>query len=172
MKDTVVATVMSNLGFVHAMREAGIGVRQTKVGDRYVLEAMRMSGYCLGGEQSGHVIMSDHATTGDGILAALAVLHRMATTGQSLQELASVMTRLPQVLINVAGVDKSRADEDAVLAAALAEEEFALGDTGRILLRPSGTEPLVRVMVEAPTQDLAQGVADRLAAVVLQQLAL
>ncbi len=113
-KDTVVATVMSNLGFVHAMRGAGIGVRQTKVGDRYVLEAMKVSGYSLGGEQSGHVIMSDHATTGDGILAALAVLHRMATTGKSLQELASVMTRLPQVLLNVPDVDKARADDDAV----------------------------------------------------------
>ena len=112
-KDTVVATVMSNLGFVHAMREAGIGVRQTKVGDRYVLEAMNISGYSLGGEQSGHVIMSDHATTGDGILTALSVLERMATTGRSLQDLAAVMTRLPQVLVNVPGVDKSRADDDA-----------------------------------------------------------
>jgi phosphoglucosamine mutase len=147
-------------------------VRQTKVGDRYVLEAMRVSGYSLGGEQSGHVIMSEHATTGDGILTALHVLARMAETGQSLQKLASVVNRLPQVLVNVPGVDKSRADEDAVLAAALAEEEFALGDTGRILLRPSGTEPLVRVMVEAPTQDRAQDVADRLAVVVRRQLAL
>lgn len=172
VKDTVVATVMSNLGFGKAMREAGLGVRQTKVGDRYVLEAMRVSGYTLGGEQSGHVIMSDYATTGDGILTALHVLERMAETGESLASLASVVTRLPQVLVNVPGVDKARADDDAVLAAAVAEEEYALGDTGRILLRPSGTEPLVRVMVEAPTHDLAQGVADRLAAVVLQQLAL
>ena len=109
---------MSNIGFVRAMREAGIGVQQTKVGDRYVLEAMRVYGYTLGGEQSGHVIMSDHATTGDGILTALTVLERMATTGRSLQDLAAVMTRLPQVLVNVPGVDKSRADEDAVVAAA------------------------------------------------------
>jgi phosphoglucosamine mutase len=172
VRNTVVATVMSNLGFVQAMRSAGVGVRQTKVGDRYVLEAMRVSGYSLGGEQSGHVIMSEHATTGDGILTALHVLERMAETGQSLQKLASVVNRLPQVLVNVPGVDKARADEDAVLAAALAEEEFALGDSGRILLRPSGTEPLVRVMVEAPTQDLAQDVADRLADVVREQLAL
>ena len=172
VKDTVVATVMSNLGFVQAMRVADVGVRQTKVGDRYVLEAMRVSGYSLGGEQSGHVIMSQYATTGDGILTALHVLQRMAETGQSLQKLASVVNRLPQVLVNVSGVDKSRADEDAVLAAALAEEEFALGDTGRILLRPSGTEPLVRVMVEAPTQERAQDVADRLAVVVRAQLAL
>jgi phosphoglucosamine mutase len=171
-KDTVVATVMSNLGFVQAMKACGLGVRQTKVGDRYVLEAMRVSGYTLGGEQSGHVIMSQHATTGDGILTALHVLERMAITGQSLQALAGVVTRLPQVLVNVPGVDKSRTDEDAVLAAAVAEEEAALGDSGRILLRPSGTEALVRVMVEASTQELAQDIADRLAAVVKAQLAL
>ena len=171
-KNTVVATVMSNLGFVHAMREAGIGLRQTKVGDRYVLEAMRVAGYTLGGEQSGHVIMSDHATTGDGILTALHVLERMARTGRSLQSLASVVTRLPQVLVNVTGVDKARADDDPVLAAAIAEEEAALGDSGRVLLRPSGTEPLVRVMVEASTEELARDVAERLAAVVRQQLAL
>ncbi len=172
VKDTVVATVMSNLGFVQAMREHGVDVRRTKVGDRYVLEAMKVSGYTLGGEQSGHVIMSDHATTGDGVLTAMQVLERMATTGLSLQELAGVMTRLPQVLVNVPGVDKSRADDDAVLAAAVAEEEAALGDRGRILLRPSGTEQLVRVMVEAPTDDEAQAVAARLADVVRQQLSL
>ena len=169
-KDTVVATVMSNLGFVQAMRAAGVGVRQTKVGDRYVLEAMRVSGYSLGGEQSGHVIMTDHATTGDGILTALHLLERMATTGQSLRELAGVMTRLPQVLVNVTGVDKSRADDDAVLAAALAEEEADLGDAGRILLRPSGTEEMVRVMVEAGSAERAGAIAERLAVVVRQQL--
>jgi phosphoglucosamine mutase len=171
-KDTVVATVMSNLGFVQALRANGIGVRQTKVGDRYVLEAMKVSGYSLGGEQSGHVILTDHATTGDGILTTLHVMERMATTGKSLAELASVMTRLPQVLLNVSGVDKSRADEDAVLAAAVAEEEAVLGERGRILLRPSGTEPIVRVMVEAPTPEEADGVASRLADVVKKQLAL
>jgi phosphoglucosamine mutase len=171
-KNTVVATVMSNLGFVQAMRAAGVGVRQTKVGDRYVLEAMRVSGYGLGGEQSGHVIMSDYATTGDGTLTALHVLERMAATGQSLQTLASVMTRLPQVLINVPDVDKGRADEDPIVAAAVAEEEAALGDTGRILLRPSGTEDLVRVMVEATTADEARSVAERLADVVKRQLSL
>ena len=172
VSDTVVATVMSNLGFVQAMRAAGVGVRQTKVGDRYVLEAMKASGYSLGGEQSGHVIMSKHATTGDGLLAALHVLSRMAETGQSLQTLADVMTRMPQVLVNVPDVDKARADEDAVLAAAVAEAEFELGDTGRVLLRPSGTEQLVRVMVEAPTAEDARRVADRLAEVVRQQLAI
>ena len=171
-KDTVVATVMSNLGFVHAMKGAGLGVRQTKVGDRYVLEAMKVSGYSLGGEQSGHVIMSEYATTGDGILTALHVLERMAVTGRSLQELAAVVSRLPQVLLNVPNVDKARADEDAVLAAAVAEEEAILGDTGRVLLRPSGTEPLVRVMVEAGTYDEAHAVAGRLAEVVRAQLSL
>jgi len=171
-KDTVVATVMSNLGFGRAMKGAGLGVRLTKVGDRYVLEAMRVAGYTLGGEQSGHVIMSDYATTGDGILTALHVLARMAETRESVASLASVMTRFPQVLVNVPGVDKSRADDDAVLAAAVAEEEAALGDAGRVLLRPSGTEPLVRVMVEASTEDLAQDVADRLADVVRQRLSL
>jgi phosphoglucosamine mutase len=169
--DTVVATVMSNLGFVQAMRREGIGVRQTKVGDRYVLEAMKSGHYSLGGEQSGHVIMSDHATTGDGILTALHVLERMARTGRSLADLAAVMERLPQVLVNVSGVDKARADEDAVLAAAVAEAEAELGDTGRVLLRPSGTEPLVRVMVEAAAADQAQSIADRLATVVRAQLA-
>jgi len=171
-KNTVVATVMSNLGFVQAMRGAGIGVRQTKVGDRYVLEAMRVSGYGLGGEQSGHVIMSEYATTGDGTLTALHVLERMAVSGQSLQSLASVMTRLPQVLVNVPDVDKARADEDAIVAAAVAEEEAALGDSGRVLLRPSGTEDLVRVMVEAGTADEARAVAERLAVVVKRQLSL
>ena len=163
---------MSNLGFVQAMKAAGVGVRQTKVGDRYVLEAMRVSGYSLGGEQSGHVIMSEYATTGDGILTALHVLERMAATGQKLQALASVVSRLPQVLVNVPNVDKSRTDEDAVLAAAVAEEEAILGDEGRILLRPSGTEPLVRVMVEARTHAEAQAVAERLADVVRRQLTL
>jgi len=172
VKNTVVATVMSNLGFVQAMKAAGLGVRQTKVGDRYVLEAMRVSGYALGGEQSGHVIMSEYATTGDGILTALHVLERMAGTGQKLQSLASVVSRLPQVLVNVTNVDKARTDDDAGLAAAVAEEEAILGDGGRILLRPSGTEPLVRVMVEARTHAEAQAVAERLADVVRRQLSL
>jgi phosphoglucosamine mutase len=165
-EDTVVATVMSNLGFVQAMRAAGIGVRQTKVGDRYVLEAMKVSGYTLGGEQSGHVIMSRYATTGDGLLTALHVLDQMAATGSSLADLAGVVTRLPQVLVNVPNVDKARADEDFVLAAAVAEAEAELGDTGRVLLRPSGTEPLVRVMVEAPTAEEADAVCARLVALV------
>jgi phosphoglucosamine mutase len=172
VKETVVVTVMSNLGFVQAMRANGIGVRQTKVGDRYVLEAMNAVGYSLGGEQSGHVIMSNHATTGDGILTALHVLARMAERKAPLAELAGVMTRLPQVLVNVPDVDKSRADEDALLAAAVAEAEAELGDSGRVLLRPSGTEPLVRVMVEAETAGQAERVAERLAEVVRERLAL
>jgi phosphoglucosamine mutase len=169
--DTVVATVMSNLGFVRAMTAAGVVVRQTAVGDRYVLEEMKSGGFTLGGEQSGHVIMSDHATTGDGILTCLQVLDRMAETGASIADLAAVMTRLPQVLVNVPGVDKARV-EDEVLLAAVAEAEDELGDTGRVLLRPSGTEPLVRVMVEAETADHASAVAGRLADVVRERLAL
>ena len=153
------------------MEAAGITVATTKVGDRYVLEQMRASGFVLGGEQSGHVIMSRHATTGDGLLSALHVAARMAATGRSLADLAGVMTRLPQVLVNVPDVDKHRTD-DEVLAAAVAEEEAAMAGSGRVLLRASGTESLVRVMVEAPSLELAQDAADRLAAVVRDRLAL
>ena len=168
--DTVVVTVMSNLGFVQAMEREGVKVAQTRVGDRYVLEAMKSGGYSLGGEQSGHVILSRHATTGDGILTALQVLARMATTGRSLADLAGVMARLPQVLVNVAGVDKSRADTDTVLLTAVAAAEAALAGTGRVLLRSSGTESLVRVMVEAETAAQALEVAERLAEVVRERL--
>jgi phosphoglucosamine mutase len=170
--DTVVATVMSNLGFVQAMQEAGITVLQTSVGDRYVLEAMRGGSFTLGGEQSGHVIMSDYATTGDGVLTAAHLASRMAATGRPLADLAGVMTRLPQVLLNVPDVDKSRADTDPVLQGEIAAAAARLGDTGRVLLRESGTEPLVRVMVEAPTAQLAQEVAEHLAGVVRATLAL
>jgi phosphoglucosamine mutase len=171
-QDTVVATVMSNLGFNRAMAAAGIEVVRTQVGDRYVLEAMKESGYTLGGEQSGHVIMSEYATTGDGILTALQVLDRMASTGSSIAELAAVMTPLPQVLVNVPDVDKRRADSDPALLAAVAEAEAELGDSGRVLLRSSGTEPLVRVMVEAATADDAAAVAKQLADVVRERLGL
>jgi len=171
-EDTVVVTVMSNLGFLNAMSAAGIVVKQTAVGDRYVLEEMRAHGYAIGGEQSGHIIMSDYATTGDGILTALHVLERMITTGKPLAELAAVVTRLPQVLVNVPGVDKARASSDEGLLAAVAAEEESMAGSGRILLRPSGTENLVRVMVEAPTHDAAQAVAERLADVVRARLAL
>jgi phosphoglucosamine mutase len=170
--DTVVATVMSNLGFLHAMQREGIAVRQTKVGDRYVLEDMRAGGFTLGGEQSGHVIMSDHATTGDGVLTAVHVAARIVQTGTTFADLASVMTRLPQVLINVPGVDKTRAETDPEVAGAVRVEADALGDNGRVLLRPSGTEPLVRVMVEATSDAAARAAAERIAAVVSDRLAL
>ena len=169
--DTVVATVMSNLGFVQAMGAAGVAVRQTAVGDRYVLEEMKAGGFTLGGEQSGHVIMSEHATTGDGILTALQVLDRMAATGSSVADLAGVMHRLPQVLVNVPGVDRSRTD-DPELTDAVDREQEKLGDSGRVLLRPSGTEQLVRVMVEAASPEEARAVAERLADVVRRRLAL
>jgi len=161
---TVVATVMSNLGFVLAMRSAGIGVEQTAVGDRYVLAAMRAGGHTLGGEQSGHVVFGAHATTGDGLLTGLALLGRVAATGRPLAELAAVVQVLPQVLVNVRA-DRARAVADDVQAA-VAGAEAELGQTGRVLLRPSGTEPVVRVMVEAPTLEQAEAVAGRLAAVV------
>jgi phosphoglucosamine mutase len=170
--NTVVVTVLSNLGFVLAMQREGITVKQTKVGDRYVLEAMKAGGYSLGGEQSGHMILLDHATTGDGVLAAVHLLSRMAATGRPLSELARVMSRLPQVLVNVRGVDKARADSDPTVLEAVAAASASLGETGRVILRPSGTEPVVRVMVEAPTFAQAQQVADELASVVEQALAL
>ncbi|MET8721256.1 phosphoglucosamine mutase [Streptomyces misionensis] len=161
--DTVVATVMSNLGFKLAMEKAGVRLVQTAVGDRYVLEEMKRHGFALGGEQSGHVIVIDHATTGDGTLTGLLLAARVAESGRSLRELASVMERLPQVLINVPDVDKSRVRTSADLAAAVVEAERELGETGRVLLRPSGTEPLVRVMVEAADIEQARSVAGRLA---------
>ena len=169
---TVVGTVMANLGFTIAMREAGVEVIHTGVGDRYVLEAMTAGGFTLGGEQSGHVLLLDHATTGDGTLTALHVMARMAESGRSLADLAGVMTRLPQVLINVRGVDRGGVEGCVPLQAAVADAEAELGSTGRVLLRPSGTEPVVRVMVEAAEQVQAQAVADRLAAVVAAELAL
>jgi phosphoglucosamine mutase len=170
--DTLVATVMSNLGLLQAMNREGITVKQTGVGDRYVLEEMRAGGYALGGEQSGHVIMADHVTTGDGILTGLMLAARVKETGSTLAELSTVMRRLPQVLINVKNVDTSRVDTDAELLAAVAAEVAALADTGRVLLRRSGTEPLVRVMVEAGSEAEATAVAHRLVTVLNTRLAL
>jgi phosphoglucosamine mutase len=170
--DTVVGTVMSNLGFKLAMRREGINLVETAVGDRYVLESMRANGYNLGGEQSGHVVLLDYATTGDGTLTALHLLARMADTRRPLSELASVMTQLPQVLINVKGVDKAAAGTSPGLAAAVAAAEASLGETGRVLLRPSGTEPVVRVMVEAPTDAQARAVAEELAGAVAREIPL
>jgi phosphoglucosamine mutase len=170
--DTVVATVMSNLGFQQAMDQLGISVVQTAVGDRYVLEAMQRGGFVLGGEQSGHVIMALHATTGDGLLTALHMTEQMAASGRTAADLAAVMTRLPQVLVNVAGVDKTRADSDPAVVTAVGRAQAELEGVGRVLLRPSGTEALVRVMVEAPTAERAEAVARDLAGVVEHRLAL
>jgi phosphoglucosamine mutase len=170
-RDTMVATVMSNLGLHHAMRDAQIEIVETAVGDRYVLEAMREGGYTLGGEQSGHVIVSRFGTTGDGVLTSLLLGSLVAKSG-SLAELARGVDTLPQVLINVSGVDRSRVHTDAELARELEAVRAELGDSGRVLLRASGTEPLVRVMVEASTPEDAQRHADRLAAVVAVRLSL
>ena len=169
--NTVVATVMSNLGFNIAMKELEVEVIAAAVGDRYVLEEMRTGGFTIGGEQSGHVVLSEFATTGDGVLTALHLMSEMKATGKSMAELAAIVNRLPQVLINVPNVDKSSVSKSAV-SEAVAKLEQELGNTGRILLRPSGTEPLIRVMVEAATADQAQKVAKELAEVVATHCAL
>ncbi len=171
-EDTLVATVMSNLGLIRAMEAAGITVVQAGVGDRYVLEEMRRGGFSLGGEQSGHVILLEHATTGDGVLTGLMLAARVAETGKSIAELAEAMTQMPQVLINVKDVDKYRVDGDEGVRAAVVELETALADEGRVLLRKSGTEPVVRVMVEADTHERAQQSAEQLSVVVRERLAL
>lgn len=165
-KNSLVATVMSNLGLKLALEEQGIRMVTTKVGDRYVLEELIASRLSLGGEQSGHIIIPKHCTTGDGVLTALTLMARMAATGRSLADLAQVMTVLPQVLINVPVSDKSAILDDAAVTAAIADAEAELGDTGRVLLRPSGTEELFRVMVEAADEEQARRVAGTLAAVV------
>ncbi|WP_150460944.1 phosphoglucosamine mutase [Nesterenkonia ebinurensis] len=171
--DTLVVTVMSNLGLKLGMAAAGIQLVETAVGDRYVLEAMRTGGYSLGGEQSGHLIFSDYATTGDGVLTGLQLAARVASTGKSLHVLAAeAMTRLPQVLINVQGVDKAKVKTHQGVQEAVAAAEVRLGESGRVLLRPSGTEPVVRVMVEAATADLAQAESQTLAEIVKTELAL
>jgi phosphoglucosamine mutase len=164
--DTLVATVMSNLGLHLAMQEAGITVRTTAVGDRYVLEELREGGFSLGGEQSGHVVMPRYSTTGDGLLTALRLMARMADTGRTLADLAAIVTPLPQVLRNVQVADKAAVAESAAVRDAVEAAQQELGGSGRVLLRPSGTEQLVRVMVEAPTADQAQATAARLAEVV------
>ncbi len=161
--DTLVATVMSNLGLHLAMRSAGVTVRTTGVGDRYVLEELRAGEYSLGGEQSGHIVMPALGTTGDGIMTGLRLMSRMAQTGSPLSALASAMRTLPQVLINVETADKAAAVAAPAVRAAVQQAEDELGDTGRILLRPSGTEPLIRIMVEAADQDIARQLAVRVA---------
>lgn len=171
-QDTLVTTVMSNLGLLLAMQAAGVRTVQTAVGDRYVLEEMRAHGYTLGGEQSGHLILAEHATTGDGTLTALQLAAQVAASGRPLAELAATVQRLPQVLLNVTDVDRRRATTDDGVAEAVLAAEAELGTTGRVLLRPSGTEPVVRVMVEAAELDHAERVAHRLADVVRERLAL
>jgi len=167
---TVVGTVMSNLGFVKAMEERGIKVEKTAVGDRYVLENMLANNHILGGEQSGHIILREHANTGDGVLTALQLMQVMAATGKSLAELAQVMKRFPQVLINVNEVDKSKLESSKAIAQAIADSQSKLGDKGRVLVRASGTEALVRVMVEAETEKEAQEHAASLAEIVRLEL--
>ncbi|GGE69953.1 phosphoglucosamine mutase [Nesterenkonia cremea] len=171
--DTLVVTVMSNLGLKLGMAAAGIELVETAVGDRYVLEAMRSGGHSLGGEQSGHLIFSDYATTGDGLLTGLQLAARVSATGTSLRQLAEeAMERLPQVLVNVKGVDKAKAKTHDAVLAAVAATESRLGEKGRVLLRPSGTEPVVRVMVEAETAEIADSEAAALAEIVQAELAL
>jgi phosphoglucosamine mutase len=167
VENTLVTTVMSNLGLHLAMREHGVLVRTTPVGDRYVLEALAAGGFSLGGEQSGHVVLPEYASTGDGLLTALRLMSRVVASGRSLAELARVLTRLPQVLINVAVADKAKVAMAPTVAGAIACAEAELGETGRVLLRPSGTEQLVRVMVEAPTESLATTIAQRIATIVV-----
>ena len=168
--NTVVGTVMSNLGFIKAMQSADIEVVSTPVGDRYVLEKMIESDFALGGEQSGHIIMRSLANTGDGILTALALLQEIKRSGKSAHQLAKVMNRFPQVLINVPNVAKEKLSDSTVISAAVSAAESELGDSGRVLLRASGTEPLIRVMVEASSDSVASEIADRLAEVVAQEL--
>lgn len=170
--NTAVSTVMCNLGLTKALREAGIDVIQTKVGDRYVLECMREHGYVLGGEQSGHMILLEHNSTGDGLMTAVQFLAAVRRAGKTVSQAAAVMTRFPQELINVRVSDKAAVLANASVAAAVAAAEEAMGETGRVLLRPSGTEPLVRVMVEAATPQEALEHAQAIAAVVERELGL
>ena len=170
-EDTLVVTVMSNLGLVKAMEAEGISIVQSPVGDRYVLEAMRAGGFSLGGEQSGHVIASEYATTGDGVLTSMLIARMVKLSGKSLATLVADIPRLPQTLVNVSGVDRNGLDHPEVVET-VSYVERLLGDTGRVLMRPSGTEPLVRVMVEAPTQLQADGIAELLGHAVKKHLSL
>ena len=170
--DTLVATVMSNEGMLRAMQCEGIAVKRTDVGDRYVLEEMKRGGYSLGGEQSGHLILLQHGTTGDGVLTGLMVAARVVATGKSLADLAACMTKLPQCLVNIPGVDKDAVDEHPVVQSAVLLVQQDLAGVGRVLLRKSGTEPVVRVMVEAATAVHAQLLANQLAAVVVRECVL
>jgi phosphoglucosamine mutase len=168
--NTLVTTVMSNLGLRKAMDHHGIAVTETAVGDRYVLEELAASGARLGGEQSGHIILTEYSTTGDGILTGIQLAREVIRTGKTLAELADVMDVYPQVLINVSGVDRSRLATDTVIQDVVAQVEAELGDSGRVLLRPSGTEALVRVMVEAADEETAAASAERIVQAVRSQL--
>ncbi len=173
LKDnTIVATVMSNLGFHKTVEENGMTAIQTAVGDRYVVEEMRKNGFSVGGEQSGHVLLTDYSTTGDGVLTALHLLSRLAEKRVKMSELVGDIQSLPQTMINVKNVDKAKASTNEVVADAVRQAEEFLGETGRVLLRPSGTEALVRVMVEAATQEQADHVCQKLVEVVQEQLSL
>jgi phosphoglucosamine mutase len=169
VSDTLVTTVMSNLGLHMAMRAAGVNVRTTAVGDRYVLEELRAGDYSLGGEQSGHIVLPAMASTGDGILTGLRLMSRMAQTGSTLADLAAPMQTMPQVLINVEVADKATAAAAPSVKTAVAAAETELGDSGRILLRPSGTEPMIRVMVEAAEEATANRLAQLVAEAVHAQ---
>ena len=169
---TVVGTVMTNLGLIKALEEKGIKFIATAVGDRYVLEEMLAGGHVLGGEQSGHIIMSKYANTGDGLLTALQLMSKLKKSGKSASELASFMKRYPQVLINVSGVAKEKLASNQVIAKAVSDVEKKLSDKGRVLLRASGTEALIRVMIEAQDLSLAQELASELATLVKSELSL
>lgn len=169
--NTVVATVMSNIGFFKALEEMGIAAEKTKVGDRYVMEAMRAGGYVLGGEQSGHIIFLEHNTTGDGLLTALQLLQVVKDKGRTLRELASVVTKYPQILVNVPVKNKEGWDQNEAIRSKISEVEQALGKEGRVLVRPSGTEPLIRVMAEGPDVQTLEKYVESIAKVVREQLA-
>ena len=168
--DTVVSTVMSNLGFHKGMEQVGVTSLQTKVGDRYVMEEMRKEGYNLGGEQSGHIIFLDHITTGDGMLSALQLANIMQVTNKPLSELAGEMKKYPQSLVNVKVTDKTKVDSNESIQETIQQVESDMNGEGRILVRPSGTEPLVRVMAEAPTKELCDEYVDRVVKKVEEEL--
>lgn len=167
--NTLVATVMSNIGLHQAMKKAGIRIEVTPVGDRYVLENMRANGYVLGGEQSGHIIFSEVATTGDGLVTALQIVQAVAHSGKKLSELSACMVTFPQLLVNVRVKTKAGWETNEAIAQAIREGEDALGDTGRILVRPSGTEPLIRVMAEGPTAEVLDTIVGKIADVVRKE---
>ena len=167
--NTVVTTVMANIGFHDAVKKMGGRVEVTKVGDRYVLENMLKNGYCLGGEQSGHIIFTDYSTTGDGLITALQVLSSVKRSGRKASELNELMTTYPQLLVNVTVGTKDGWEENEKIQKAIAEGDAELGDTGRILVRPSGTEPLIRVMAEGPDQEQLDRICHRIADIVKQE---